>query len=73
MEDIVSHLLVLMVDRVMMRKSLMKLIGSKGSKNFIIDDKNTGVMYRESPNIEDTSIVTGTLTRVTINWSLVKS
>ena len=48
-----------------MWRDLINWIGSKGSKNFIIDDKNTGVIYRESPNIEDTSIATGTLTRVT--------
>jgi len=43
---------------------LARFDGSKGSKNFIIDDKNTGVMYRESSNIEDTSLVTGTLSRL---------
>jgi hypothetical protein len=44
-----------------------KWIGSKGSKNFIIDDKNTGIIYRESPSIEDASLVTGTLSRVENN------
>lgn len=44
---------------------LARFDGSKGSKNFIIDDKNTGVIYRDSSNIDETSLVTGTLTRVT--------
>jgi len=43
---------------------LARFDGSKGSKNFIIDDKNTGLVYRDSSNIEDTSFVTGTLNRI---------
>jgi hypothetical protein len=43
---------------------ILRKTGSKGSKNFIIEEKNTGLMNRDSSNIDDSSLVVGTLNRV---------
>ncbi len=43
---------------------LARFDGSKGSKNYIIEERNTGVLFRYSNNIDDTALVSGTLNRV---------
>lgn len=46
---------------------LARFDGSKGSKNYIIEERNTGLIYRDSEDIEEASYVQGTLQRVIMN------
>jgi hypothetical protein len=45
---------------------LARFDGSKGSKNYIIEEKNMGVIYRNPKGPEDTLFAHGTLNRVSL-------
>ena len=43
---------------------LARFDGSKGSKNYIVEERNNGVIYRSGSGPDDVLLVSGTLARV---------